>query len=565
MVYKHMSFLKFKLEKLNLLKKRIVKKYLKVLRKLEYASLKLDDADMHKFNKEHLLTSRIALEIYNLFSDGVDNDNKASLNESIKIMREETRRLSSIRTNIRLKRKLNLTYTRKSAKELLLRYISEDNISNELLNSFSDGNEELTRCNEVLKEGIKLKSKPGKADVLPRNEIKAEIKKYDRIRIMALLSGALVLYNITPTLKYSLAKHNITQKNEIVMAINKENNKTEYVKQLFADNINKNKNLTDDEKELLINSFNEYFLNDHAHELSEDNIINMCMVAKTEDIKKISYFTKTFSWWSGSYNPLTNRFSYASENKEVAAHEQLHAILKNGTSGTGFTNYLIGYAINEGMTANNIGNGYHTERLLTSAIGTIIGNDKLSECFYNHDLKALTTELCKYSSKKEVLELLLLSDFEIFRSYFFTFKSKFIDEAKKLNLIDNYEDSCYLLNEKYCDEDYYERQEKIKLILINMYEKKNGGKMEDDSFGNFLKYSNYFCNSKVQNIDTLNYDVFFEDSNHTKILFWIFDGEKYHSCEFIFEDTEIKNLDFNELTKNAMDEINNLEVTKVSK
>ncbi len=563
MVYKKISYLKYKQKDINWNQRRMLKKYLDVLKELELASLKLDAVSMHNFQKEHLLTSRIAMEIHNQFCDGINNKNKSNLKKSMKIMQEETKRLSSVYKKVSSK-KFDLTFTKDSAKSLLLKYISEKDISNELLNCFD---ENISKKSSANKESsvLRFKSKAQKADVLPRSEIQDQINQYKRLKAMALVSGLLVLYNISPGINYSLIKHNIIPKNQITMELDEGLDKTENVKLLFAESINKNHHLKEEAKEKFIDAFNKYFLNDHAYHLDEKTIINMCIVAQTQDVKKINVLFEDISPYSGKYNPLSNRISYVSgASDKTKAHEQLHAILRYGPLSTGLSDNssLLGDAINEGMTENFVndnffvGCAYYNERILASSIGLIIGNDKLSQYTLNYDPDSLITELCKYSTKKEVIELLRLSDYEIKRKLFLSSAISIITEAENIGLFStSQKERLYsMAKEKYYDEDYYDRQAKIKGILTNMYEAKIGKKMEEDPLGTILKYSENFKDSKEPNPQQLNYALVFVDPDHTKIAVRKKETDDFSSL--VFENEKLQNLDFDTFTEIAMDKIN---------
>ena len=105
------------------------------------------------------------------------------------------------------------------------------------------------------------------------------------------------------------------------------------------------------------------------------------------------------------------------EDESLLAHEQLHAILKNGLFGTGLTSGIEGYGINEGATTffGKSDSSYYSENNIINTLGFIIGYENLLETYTNSDLSVLKKMLYQYISPQEANELIHKIDLNVFQ------------------------------------------------------------------------------------------------------------------------------------------------------
>lgn len=320
--------------------------------------------------------------------------------------------------------------------------------------------------------------------------------------------------------------------------------KTQKVCEIFADGINGNKNLPKEYKEIIIEAFTDLFLEQNGQYLTEEAIINMWAVARTEKVEELSEFILEHGWWYGDYNPFTNKYTFDNTaHKALIAHEQLHAILKHGSFGTGLTNFLLGYSLNEGLTSLSIegeqySDTYNHEQWQANYFSLIIGLEKVYGFYINHDLSSLLKEMSKYLTLYESLELLALMDINIFSGYFQTFLSKnSMLSAKMQNSLENNE---------------LKSNTRIRELLKKLYLNKNGNIV--DNFGELIFNSAYF-NSDDYNPGEIFYEInllspevveinFFHD-----VLVSYSDGFTW-TCltkSFTFKSNEIQNIKIEDL------------------
>lgn len=549
MVYKHVNSILYDIDKINVSYRIIVKEYVKNLRKIELLSLGLSEKNGFEFYTQHFVTSALALYICKLYQNGIITNNKKNLGESINIMKDEIKRFKKIKYSLKYKKKINTKYTKESAKRFLMNYMPENQINESLFNCLPS--KTLNTENECF-NSEKATSKIFLSDVLNRYEMKKEIKKIETKKVIkkaiAVTSGVVIIFSSIPSINYQLTKQSVVNDTVIIADFNNDESKTEYVKELFKENIEQNKNIDDATKKIIVDSFNEYFLDTYAKYLSEETIIKMCTTARTEKVREINDFTRLWCWWSGSFNPIANRYTVYNFNEKempVIAHEQAHSILRNGPFGTGLTNFLLGYSVNEGMTGLSTDGSYIDPSKLCSSIGVIIGNDKLASYYLNYDLNGLTKELSKYLPKKDVIKLLNLSDINVFFDYIKTFENKMKYLFIKPSFDELYTDS----------ESYVDRENEIILILNKALENKITKEQYSYEYGEFLKNSINFTDKENLNYDGLTYEIAYADPEHTAIIFTLISDEASGFYRYELENEELTKINFEELKKQAIDNI----------
>jgi len=300
--------------------------------------------------------------------------------------------------------------------------------------------------------------------------------------IKMFVAGSLIsatLISLAPNIEYGLTKLSLSGK----ISVDETNPelKTKQVCQLFVDNINKNDNLDEETKKNVIDSFTTYFLQYYADELSEDTIVNMCAVARTETIKEFSSSKKDKKIYLGTYYSYSNTIELGDMeidceyDKKVWAHEQLHAILKSGLFTSGIATWLDGDGINEGITSLIIGDrSYADEQNWAKCIACIIGYQNLKKHYFNMDLDDLISDLSQYATKEKVVEMIYLMDYNL----------RLGNEIMKLE--QNNSKGSTLKKYK---EDYNKCWLKIKDIIVVLYEGKVCKNIQDDEFGKVLLHS----------------------------------------------------------------------------
>lgn len=252
-------------------------------------------------------------------------------------------------------------------------------------------------------------------------ELKKKEKKF-KFPIKRTLLGVLcttLIWSAIPNIEYNIARIQANNNKYITSVLEDTNlSKEQQIAQIYKTALMENKNIPDDIKELLIASFTSEVINHAGIFFTEDTIRNMYAVAKTEKISQMSEFAKEHGWWSGDYNPYTNTMKVATyEDESLLAHEQLHAILKNGLFGTGLTSGIEGYGINEGATTffGKSDSSYYSENNIINTLGFIIGYENLLETYTNSDLSVLKKMLYQYISPQEANELIHKIDLNVFQ------------------------------------------------------------------------------------------------------------------------------------------------------
>lgn len=368
-------------------------------------------------------------------------------------------------------------------------------------------------------------------------------------RILAgILSGVLAL-TLIPNIKFYSKK--ISVGNAISSDSSLDLNNIEMIKKLFEDSINKNKNLSDKEKVIIIDSFEENVLNKYAEFMDEESIINMCTSAQTIDIKLMSTLAKKIGWWSGSYNSYTNRYSvYSLEDNFTVSHENLHAITKNGLATTGLSTLMFGYGFNEGaVSLFNDDYGYFEKCVIVNDLALILGIEKVFDLYTNGNTFELIKELSKYTSIQKAIELVSILDAMVFSEYKDTFVSKITDNYDRQ--ID--EDSKYGELKEFYSESYLDNFYKAREIIDEIFENKYKVNITESDLGKFIINSDGYTLG-INNLDF--YYTLWIDGNKIKInAYPDFDklnikGNSFDyfdiSCTYLYSLEELKNIKFNE-------------------
>lgn len=255
---------------------------------------------------------------------------------------------------------------------------------------------------------------------LKTKKIKFAIKR----TLIGILCATLVWTSI-PNIKYSVERIQADNSQYITNVLEDNSlSKEQQIAQIYKKALMENKNIPDDIKEALIDSFTSEVINHAGVFFTEDTIKNMYAVAKTEKVSPTSEFAKEHGWWSGDYNSYKNEITVnldgSEYDKSLLAHEQLHAILKKGLWGTGLTTGIEGYGINEGATTffGKSDNCYYSEKNIINSLGLILEYKNLLETYTSSDLSGLKKMLYQYVPPQEANELIHKIDLNVFQRIF---------------------------------------------------------------------------------------------------------------------------------------------------
>lgn len=322
-------------------------------------------------------------------------------------------------------------------------------------------------------------------DIKELRKKKKSFKQIIKKTVIGVCTAA-TIFSMIPNIRYGVALVNAKNNSYIVQTFNDNISRKEQVALIFAEGIRNNPNISEEFKEIIIYSFTENVINKFGDFFPEQLVYNMYAVASTESWTIMSDFAQKHGWWSGNYNPYLNNISIEySNDQDLIAHEQLHAILKYGLFGVGFTGFnLKGYAINEG--ANSLLSSDETylyEQSVVNALGLIIGYDTVFNYFLNSDLSGLKEELCRYLPANEVDKFIFNLDCYIFADYLEIFcKKNEIDfDISNKNIYEHFKD--------YSNNQISEIQE----FLIKLFEAKYNISIDESLFGKILiNYLNNF-------------------------------------------------------------------------
>lgn len=368
--------------------------------------------------------------------------------------------------------------------------------------------------------------------VLKKKKIKLGVKK---TIVGIIIAGVLIstIPNVNFNTNLFFAKHN----SDIAAVVNSNNYTiSEKAKKLFEDGIFKNSHLSEIEKDRIISSFESYVIDKYSDSFTEKYLYNIYASAKTVNLTEMLDFSKKHGWWGGDFNSYLNNISVWDYEGELVAHEFLHASLKNGMFGTGFTSGIKGYGFNEGITSAHVDGdySYFDEYILISYIGSILGIDKVEEAYFNGDLNALEIELNKYLSKEESQKLISNCDKIVFLGYLNTFLTKLGVDCDDFyfDKLEQYE---------------YETIEILKILFVN----KTGLSVTDSTFGR-----NLFGKGSLMDSNTLDYPFYyitFADSRN-----YLIDVHYFHDLELFTNSYIVSDLSTFDLDK-ALEDITKIE------
>lgn len=169
------------------------------------------------------------------------------------------------------------------------------------------------------------------------------------------------------------------------------------------------------------------------------------------------------------------------DKEDRASHELLHMastykkgpIILMGFKQSFSDTHSIGNGLNEGYTERlnvkyfthkKISNGYKELQFISEGIESIVGVQKMEKLYFAADLKGLITELAKYSSEKQALDLI-----------------------RKIDVCHMYEDKDYEIHQQLSQE--------IRLEIANIYAAKQRYLLSSDSITEEECEDNIFKNS----------------------------------------------------------------------
>lgn len=294
-----------------------------------------------------------------------------------------------------------------------------------------------------------------------------KVKRKKVLKIVRRSILALALVGITlstyPSIEFESAYEHYKQN---LPVIKEEETNKDYVKRLYAEAIVSNKNLSEEEKNKLIDVFNSLVIDKIGDYFDEDNIAMMMAVASTESIRELGFIEKKLAWYEGSYSKYLNQLVINKPIDEVKisilAHEQLHAIVRNSFN-------FHAYAFNEFMTNNSVegDESYLYLNRYYNILSIIVGKEKLYKLYLDGDTDLLKEELSKYSSLEDVNRFLISSDDLVFSKFYSTFLHNIGINHNNVKE----QDECERTNEQ---------------ILINMFENRFNCKLENSSLGQVL-------------------------------------------------------------------------------
>ncbi len=389
---------------------------------------------------------------------------------------------------------------------------------------------------------LKKKNKP----------IRSTLKK---CLVGVLITGTII--TAIPNIQYGIEKVKAKYNTNIENIINSED-KTKKIEELYRQAIMKNKNIDEDVKEKLIQSFTNQVIIPYGNYFTDETILNMIAVASTQKIETMSEFFINHSWWSGDYMSFLNTLSVEETSDEILlAHEELHAILKSGILGSGLTSGIKGYAINEGLTSSfvNEDKSYSEEVIIADMLRLILGNSNLIEYYLEGDLKGLSNELSTYIPKTRADELFFYLDLNIFSEYLETFLVRNFGKNQKDQYI-NDDKRTSKMQEK-LEQDRFKRTYKIQEIMKEIFEAKYNCKAEESKLGRIIfgKGSNYFDNN--WDIDEPLYIVKFLNNEQIEVSLMFLGFNDYYK-DITLNINELDQIDFDKIIDDFSDEYKNV-------
>ena len=185
-----------------------------------------------------------------------------------------------------------------------------------------------------------------------------------------------------------------------------------------------------------------------------NNINTLKVKTKKFKLQKL-FYNKSLA---GEYNTLSNRISVRKDSCHFSMpHELLHmsssyydpskCVKFSGFHQTCFSNYSIGYGLNEGYTQLltkryfDDCDVYVLEKHFASLLEKIIGKDIMENLYFNANLYGLFEELEKYATQNAIIRF--LDSFDYINLYYK--KDDNVEEAySKIEYIANFFARCYL-------------------------------------------------------------------------------------------------------------------------
>ena len=236
----------------------------------------------------------------------------------------------------------------------------------------------------------KLKSKKG-------NKLIKLVKKVVIGVVALVVSFESLVYG-----EMALAKEKSRNDSIIQEIIDSDESKEDKIAELFTYGIKSNPYLSEEYKEIIIESFCSDVIYPYGYLFTDKLIDNIYAVASTEKVGDSEKWFFVKNKGGESDYPLNAFFvgDGVEGNYDTFAHEQLHGIRNYG-----LTNCLPSVIEEAGTSIFSTG-GYPEETNIFNFIGMIIGYDKLVEIYFNNDTKALKQEFCKYMSESDASELI---------------------------------------------------------------------------------------------------------------------------------------------------------------
>ena len=385
---------------------------------------------------------------------------------------------------------------------------------------------------------------------LKNKKIKSKVKK----TILGITIGSFII-SLTPNIKYRIALNKAKKNSEITRLLEDKDNREKNIKTIYEMAINSNSNMSDENKKLFIDSFEEEFIIPYHDIILDETVYNMYAVASTQKVKEIDENVLNHAWWSGDYNSYFNTIYIAPyDDHTLIAHEQLHGILKTGLYDTGYTNGLNGYGINEALTVSLIknDNSYFDEYLLSDYMGLIIGYDKVYNYYLNSDLSSLKKELNQYLSKEDTEKLISSIDMQVYSRYGLDFMVR-----NNIGSKSDKDDKFIIISQEQVDDYKNKKRIESKELMKKLFEAKYKCKPEESNLGRIIFGKDNDLFDENWDPEEPLYDVLFYDTKHVRIVvqkFGFGDDENYYK-EYIVETEEIENIDIDALLDEAKSNI----------
>lgn len=354
-------------------------------------------------------------------------------------------------------------------------------------------------------------------DIKEIKEKKKKIKVKVRNTVIGIVVGG-ILISLIPNIKYRIALFRAKRNEKVIELVNDKENRKENIIKIYELALDNNNNISEKNKALLEDSFEKIVINEYYEIFLDETLYNMYAVVSTQDVHLMSDFTIEHGWWSGDYNSYLNTIFLEGTNHPILiAHEQLHAILKNGLWDYGYTKGIQGYGINEAVTTSMVKDdySYFDEYLIADYLGLIIGYDNLYKYYMTSDLDGLKKELNKYLTKEETNTLISNIDEEVYSDYGLSFLynnnlgSEEIDEKAHKNKV--------------------EKRKEMTDIMKKLFESKYNCKIEESKLGRIIfGEGNDLFDSNWDSSKPL-YDVYYWDSEHVRIAVHKFNTDIFNN------------------------------------